>query len=409
MKKIKLCLSVYLLFFLCTTINAQTWWPQTSTTTVKLYNINFFDNNLGYAFGDTLSTMVKTTNSGAIWTGLSPAFTNADLRSSSFLNSNTVVAVGIHDVVGGKGVVMKTSNGGVSWSADTSIAEQLFDVSFANSTDGWISGENGYIARTTNGGTNWLQLTTGTGEDIFSVYFVNANEGWAVGTVNVNAVILHTTNAGTNWTPQNSGLLSQLSSVFFINNSTGWAVGAGGNIIATTDSGTTWTPQTSGITNDLFDVYFLDTNKGWAVGGAGTVLKTTNGGINWTLETSGTTTDINSITMRNDSLGWFCGDGGEIRVYAMNPPLAINEIDKWNIDIEVYPNPSNEWLRIDLKNYNKDWSFALYDITGRLVLDKNQINENSIVIKKNRITSGQYLLKVVNTQGQIHTEKIIFE
>lgn len=324
MKKIKLCLSVYLLFFLCTTINAQTWWPQTSTTTVKLYNINFFDNNLGYAFGDTLSTMVKTTNSGAIWTGLSPAFTNADLRSSSFLNSNTVVAVGIHDVVGGKGVVMKTSNGGVSWSADTSIAEQLFDVSFANSTDGWISGENGYIARTTNGGTNWLQLTTGTGEDIFSVYF-------------------------------------------------------------------------------------LDTNKGWAVGGAGTVLKTTNGGVNWTLETSGTTTDINSITMRNDSLGWFCGDGGEIRVYAMNPPLAINEIDKWNIDIEVYPNPSNEWLRIDLKNYNKDWSFALYDITGRLVLDKNQINENSIVIKKNRITSGQYLLKVVNTQGQIHTEKIIFE
>jgi len=387
--------------------HGQIWSAQTSNTNIDLHDINFFDDNTGYAFGDTLSTVVKTTNAGDLWSGLNPVFTDVELLSSAFLGSNSaVIAVGTHDVLGGKGVVIKTSNGGSSWTTDTSIVEKLFDVSFASSTDGWISGENGYIAHTTNGGTTWTQLTTGTGEDIFSIDFVDANEGWGVGTVDSQAMILHTTNAGTNWTQQNSGVVEPLHSVFFVNNTTGWAVGANGAIIATTDGGANWSLQTSGVLNVLFDVYFLDVLKGWAVGGAGTVLKTTDGGTNWTQELSGTTTDIHSITMRNENLGWLCGDGGEIRMYGLDP-TAINEVNKWRVDVAVYPNPANDWLSIDIKNAEGDWSYALYDILGKLVVE-HKSNQTKMLFNRNEIIDGLYFLKISNSEGIAYTEKVIF-
>ena len=388
-------------------IIAQTWSAQTSNTPEKLQSIAFFDNNTGFAFGDTLSRIMKTTNGGGAWTASSPVFTRGNLRSSAFLSSGSIVAVGVHDVVAGKGLVMKTTNGGTSWSADTTLPEDLFDVSFANSTDGWISGENGYIARTTNGGTNWTQLTTGTGEDIFSVYFTDANEGWGVGTVDINAVILHSTNTGTNWTMQTSGVTEPLFSVFFANNTTGWAVGANGTIIATTDGGANWLPQTSGVLNVLFDVYFLDALKGWAVGSGGTVLKTTDGGVTWVQETSGTGTDIHSINMRAENLGWFCSDGGVIHVYGMSPS-AITELSDWRESISIYPNPATDRLGIDVGNYNKDWSFTLYDVVGRLVAEESRVEGNKYFIEQ-AVPPGIYLLRISNDVGQEYTEKIIFE
>ena len=389
--------------------NAQSWWAQNSGTTTNLMDINFFDNNTGFTFGDTLSTTVKTTNQGAVWSGLNPSFKNGDIRSSAFLDANTIVAIGIHDVAGGNGIVMKSVNSGNTWTADSTLPEKLFDVAFADALNGWISGENGYIARTTNGGANWLQLTTGTGEDIFSVYFVDANEGWAVGTVTTDAVILHTTNAGTNWTEQTSGITEPLFSVFFTDTVNGWAVGDNGTIIATTDGGTNWVSQTSNTLNALFDVYFLDANKGWAVGGAGTVLKTTDGGANWLLETSGTTADIQSIHMRHDSLGWFCGDGGVIRVYAMNPPSGINDFAYNNIRLEVFPNPSDNWVRIGFDNKGKAWDIKLFDLTGKLLLKKNAIRENHFTIKHGDLLPGFYMVEVSNENGAIASTKIVVE
>ncbi|MBN4071394.1 T9SS type A sorting domain-containing protein [Crocinitomix catalasitica] len=409
LKTLKLTLVLVFSIFLNQGVNGQSWWAQTSSTGERLQNINFFNNNIGFSFGDTLSTMVKTTNSGALWSGLSPVFTAGNLRSSSILSASSVITVGGHDVPTGKGLVMKSTDGGVIWSVDTGIVEDLFDVSFVNLTDGWISGENGYIARTTDAAGNWLQLTTGTGEDIFSIQFVDANEGWAVGTVDVNAVILHTIDAGTSWTPQTSGIVEPLFAVHFVDNTNGWAVGAAGSIITTSDGGSSWTPQSSGVTVDLVDVDFLDMNKGWAVGGGGTVIKTIDGGLNWVTEISGTTTDIKSIHMRHDSLGWFCGGGGEIRVYAMNPPTVnIFKIES-NLTVNIYPNPATDWVKIELSNYDKEWSIILYDISGKVVDNRNDISESSVQISADEIVSGIYFIEIINSERVLRTEKIVFK
>lgn len=390
--------------------NAQTWWPQTSNTTRSLRSINFYDNYLGCAFGDTLSMMVKTSNSGSVWSILAPAFTRGDLFSSAFLNSSTIIAVGEHDVTGGKGLVMKTANGGTSWTADTSILEKLFDVSFISATQGWISGENGYIARTADGGTSWLQLTTDTDEDFFSVYFINANEGWAVGTVDTSAVILHTTNGGTNWTRQNSGLLEQLFSVFFINNTTGWAVGAAGSIIATTDGGNTWVQQTSGVMHDLFDVSFISAQDGWIAGANGTILKTTDGGTTWTLEVSGTTRDLRSIIMKNDTLGWVCGDNGTISVYGNNPPSSVNMDLSLTSFVSVYPNPSLGVVNISFEAFSgEQWHLTLTDSNGKILMEETEILQRDFILDINKIAPGVYFYYVRYRHGKDIAGKLIIQ
>ncbi len=54
--------------------NAQLWGAQNSTTGVDLHNINFFDDNIGWAFGDSTiglsfqrPVILKTTNQGVTW------------------------------------------------------------------------------------------------------------------------------------------------------------------------------------------------------------------------------------------------------------------------------------------------------------------------------------------------------
>ncbi|MDX1651405.1 MAG: YCF48-related protein [Brumimicrobium sp.] len=389
--------------------NSQSWWPQTSNTNVNLMNINYYDDNNGMAFGDTLSTAIKSSNQGAVWNNLNPSFTTGDIRSSAYLTSSSIIAVGIYDVTGGNGAVMRSTNNGVTWTSDVTLPEKLFDVSFVNSTEGWISGENGYIAKTTNGGINWAQLNSGTGEDIFSLYFISSTEGWAVGTVDAMAVILHTVNGGTNWTLQTSNITTPLFSVFFVNSMNGWAVGEGGVILTTSDGGLNWSAQASGTINGLNDVYFLDANKGWAVGNGGTVIKTIDGGATWTSEVSGTTRDINSIEMRHDSLGWFCGDDGVIHVYSVEP---INSISENSLSTQegllVYPNPSTESVMISLTIGKGTTDIHVYDGTGKLV--KNLITtENSFLMSCEDFKPGVYLIKAISNHGNIQTAKLVVE
>ncbi|PCJ80306.1 MAG: hypothetical protein COA57_15065 [Flavobacteriales bacterium] len=383
-------------------VQAQSWWAQTSNTTEDLMNINFYNNNTGMAFGDTLSTMVKTSNQGVLWSELSPVFTAGELLSSSYLDANTIIAVGVHDISGGDGLVMKSANGGSTWTTDTNIPEKLFDVDFATSTNGWISGENGYIARTTDGGTSWQQQTTATGEDIFSIDFVDANEGWAVGTVDSIAVILHTTNAGTNWTMQVSGVNEPLFSVFFVDNMNGWAVGANGTIIATTDGGTTWAPQTSGVLNDLFSVSFVSASHAWAVGSSGTILRTTDSGNTWTSQTSTVTGDINSIKMLTVNTGWFCGKNGQIYYYGF--PTEIPESNISNINFKIYPNPNDGNFELRIENEElRNAEVTIYNVLGERVYETYvRYQVSGIRIDISSLPKGVYFLQLKTAAGTVN-------
>ncbi|MBN1535753.1 MAG: hypothetical protein JW908_03390 [Anaerolineales bacterium] len=218
--------------------------------------------------------------------------------------------------VGGGGLIIHTTNAGLSWTPQTSgIKSTLQDVQFLDNDHGWAAGDGGVILATDDGGVTWVTQTTPTSEYLYRVYFVNTNYGWAVGD---NGTILTTQNGGLLWTSQTSNTTETLYGVDFVDTTHGWSVGANGTVIATTNGGSTWNDQPScDEIHALYDVDFVDQNNGWIVGWGSALWTTSNGGTNWgEWILSGWTRNLYSLELSDANHGWAVGDGGFIARYA---------------------------------------------------------------------------------------------
>ncbi len=273
----------------------------------------------GWAVGADLfeggGIILKTTDGGSTWSPQASG-TTSFLTSVYFISEN---GTDTGWVVGGDGTILKTTDGGSTWSAQASgTTEGLNSVFFMDADTGWAVGDFGTILKTTDGGNEWYAQFGGTTEDLYSVHFIPSGgtiTGWAVG---ASGTILKTTDGGDNWSEEYSGTENNLLSVYFIGPDTGWAVGVSGTILKTTDGGTTWLAQSSGTIDGLLSVYFVPqggTYTGWTVGTNGTILKTTNGGTTWPAQTSGTSVpllSVYSIPRGDTQIGWAVGRFGRI-------------------------------------------------------------------------------------------------
>ncbi|MBL4650006.1 MAG: T9SS type A sorting domain-containing protein [Aureispira sp.] len=63
------------------------------------------------------------------------------------------------------------------------------------------------------------------------------------------------------------------------------------------------------------------------------------------------------------------------------------------MDWRVYPNPTSNFLQIELKNETDDFVFELFNHTGQLLLrtKKNKIDVSTF-------SKGMYYLKIINTE-----------
>ncbi len=187
------------------------------------------------------------------------------------------------EVVGQGGTILATSDGGTTWTEQTSpVNQDLESASCVSASQCWAVGTGGTILVTTNGGTNWTAQTDPNNQNLFGVDFVGTTVGWAVGQ---NGTILHTTNGGTSWTVQTDPTTNNLDGISCISSSTCWAVGNNGTILTTTNAGTTWTAQSSGTNQQIDAVSAVDANHVMVGdnpgGGVNGVLVSQNGGRTW--------------------------------------------------------------------------------------------------------------------------------
>ena len=98
----------------------------------------------------------------------------------------------------------------------------LSSVYFTDSNTGWAVGEDGVIIKTSDGGISWVRQTSGTTEILQSIYFIESKTGWAVG---LQGTIIKTTDGGETWISKNDTIIENLYSVFFIDLNTVWIVG----------------------------------------------------------------------------------------------------------------------------------------------------------------------------------------
>ena len=373
------------------TLKAQsTWfWQQPLPTGNFLYSVDFANEQTGYAAG-TVGTVIKTTDGGNSWS-LKNINTTDYLTSVSAADENTVLAsrnniyrssnggdnwTQVYSYTGNVsffldfptrntgyaagaiGVILKTTNSGINWIAQTSpVSQAFYDISFSDSLHGIISAFRGVIT-TTDGGNNWnyvnfnlesfdivASCSQTDNQNLFAItsfdfFFRSTNGGlnWTSSLLPVDfsniprqcsfsnsnkgfivtswGNILRTTNAGTSWITDSTFQpkyykINVLRGVQAFNENTIFVCGAGGKVGKSTNGGITWTSSTDAAI-DLKSNYFINENTGYTVGYEGIIMKTTNGGNNWIQQTSNTTQNLNDVYFVNVDVGYVCGDTGTV-------------------------------------------------------------------------------------------------
>ena len=276
-------------------------------TTSTLSAIQFVDANTVFASGAS-GTVLRSDDGGNTWTSQTSSSTDY-LVGLSFSSTTTGTIVGGNPLINTQSVI-RTNNFGATWFPQTTgTSVMLLGVSFANANIGWAVGTGGRIFQTTDGGTTWATQTSGVTENLEDVEFVDANTGYIAGDW---GRILKTTDGGATWVAQTSGTNIFLYGISFVNATTGTIVGNAGKILRTTNGGTTWTSQSSGTTTNLTAVWCVDANNQYAVGWAGVIRRTTNGGSTWAAQNSGTTSDLYGVSFRDASTGLAVGLNGKI-------------------------------------------------------------------------------------------------
>lgn len=90
--------------------------------------------------------------------------------------------------------------------------------------------------------------------------------------------------------------------------------------------------------------------------------------------------------------------------FTIESPLATNEVEQK--DFNIYPNPSNGWISISIKNNNK-LSIEVFDLTGRKIktLQSNHI-QTEHKFDLSDLSNGVYILKA-NLGLEEYSQKII--
>ncbi|HEY5610651.1 MAG TPA: IPT/TIG domain-containing protein, partial [Thermoanaerobaculia bacterium] len=149
-------------------------------------------------------------------------------RDLHMFDADNGIAVGL------SGHIARIANGTGSSSnppAFTTItaptSSDLFGLFFVDANVGYAVGGNGTILKTTNGGSSWSLQSSGTTNPLRAVHFRDANIGWAVGDA---GIIVVTVNGGATWAPEASGTSNHLRGVFAAPSNT-YAVGAQGTVL----------------------------------------------------------------------------------------------------------------------------------------------------------------------------------
>jgi hypothetical protein len=203
--------------------------------------------------------------------------------------------------VGPNGIV-HTADGGATWTQQTVPAGitsqpsgQEEGIHFSDALHGWAA--NGYyqtatgapvVLRTVDGGQTWSAVVIGgtacppTQGNYFRLSFTDPDHGWVAGLI--SASLATTTDGGVTWNSRSCN--DPLYSFAFGDAAHGWTIGetssGGPGIWATSDGGGSWQSQTPppGLAYP-FNVEAIDASHAWVAGDG--IAYTTGGGTTWSV------------------------------------------------------------------------------------------------------------------------------
>lgn len=249
---------------------------------------------------------------GRDWTAVDLTTSSVSYYGGSVLDSMTAWFVGDWGDANDIGTVIKTSDGGYSWTRqDPSGAHTLQAVDFVDDQHGWVAGKSNSVYRTTDGGNSWTDTATPHNNHANGIEMLDTQT--AVVVMDYGKAY-KTTDGGSSWTEVIDNADDyDLIAVHFLDDQEGWIVGGYGVAYHTTDGGDTWDLVDTGTDVQLWDAHFLSPDVGFVVGQTvdQTIRKTEDGGATWSDVSTPVDFGLRSIVFADDQNGWAVGwDGG---------------------------------------------------------------------------------------------------
>jgi photosystem II stability/assembly factor-like uncharacterized protein len=365
--------------------------------------------------------VMKSTNGGLNWTAYNTGV-DAEFYALSMINANTGYMSGQYSKV------MKTTDGGQNWVSKTNASGSnysLYSCKFINENTGWVfvnylNVSGGNVFKTTDGALTWNQYSVGNGssENIMSADMFDANTGYC--TMNPSGQpVYKTINGGVNWTASPIPITGNISSVKAVDGNTVYISSSSGTnrIAKTTNGGTNWTAITLPAVFDVKSIDFKDANTGYACGNLTTAIcRTTDGGLTWSFQNAHVGT-LGKITVSAGDTAYVSGIyttimravGSTMTGVEYNSHIMANNYElKQN-----YPNPFNPTTTIEF-NLPKagNVSVKVFDIAGReYATDINNMSLNAGNFKMNfngtKMATGVYFYSLVVDGVNMATKKLV--
>ncbi len=240
-----------------------------------------------------------------------------------FINDSVGWAAG-----GNSGRILKTTNGGTTWTQQFAGPKYLRSLKFATPTLGFCGSLNSSFYKTTDGGVTWTDIAptiTPVPPGICGISAPTPTVIYGCGIWSSPAYVIKSTDGGTTWTTLNlSAYASAVVDIHFISADTGFVAGAanpiadGGIILYTTNGGTTWSVKHKTMVNEDFIWKIQSPDKKHYYGsveslpttGNVRMVKSTDKGATWTTQiVRNTYAYIQTIGFIDSLKGWTGGTG----------------------------------------------------------------------------------------------------
>ena len=283
-------------------IYSQGWVKVSNSYSNNFSSVFAFAGSKFLIYGDK-GILLLSTDNGISWSNTSP-----ELDTQEGFSGACFVSDDIGFAVGSNSRVFKTIDGGKTWVKETlPVATNLISVAFASELIGNALGDIGFVLHTTDSGESWtpVSLPNYSNKSAFDIAVNKYNEGVVVGrwtstpTPSISYQTLYATSDGGSTWINASNLQTTLYGVASNGRHSFFAVGEYGRIFRSIDGGFSWTQVSSPSSEYLTSISFSDSLNGVIAGYGHTILKTTDGGLTWQFIYVPATGELTGIALMN--------------------------------------------------------------------------------------------------------------
>lgn len=289
--------------------------------------------------------IARSSDGGASWSRLIADDYEYWLNDVTESASGTLWAVGwttpyspgiYGDYDGKVGLIYRCSDGATWKQQDIPDGAVLSCVDFSGAENGWVAGLDGRVLRTSDGGASWSDCSAASSLDIYDIKALSPESAVAIAEDEAQGrcEVLLTTDAGATWSEHQTGSgLDVLKRISVLGSGHILIVGTRyskvrispkqGLLVESSDSGATWSERLlTDCTRTVRDMTFVDATHGWILASESAserhydgdygclVLGSTDGGATWTSVDLGKVglDGLFAVAFTDDEHGWVLGD-----------------------------------------------------------------------------------------------------